>query len=504
MSLSADAARSVAVDVLIVGLVTSQDGPRPAPGAEDVDAALGGRLAAAAQALGARGTAGEISRMPTLGALTAPLIITAGLGEAPESGFDPETLRRTAGAALRAAAGHDRVAVALPARDADETAAVALGALLGNYAYLKYRTSGTGDDAPAESVTILTPTAAADDSAAAARRAETLAASVGLVRDLVNAPPGDLPPSELAKAAEDEAKSAGLDVEVLDEDALVAGGYNALLGVGQGSVNPPRLVRIGYTHPGATKTLALVGKGITFDTGGLSLKPSSSMDWMKSDMGGAAAVLGTLTAVARLKPAVNVVGYLAIAENMPGGAAQRPSDVVTSYGGKTIEVLNTDAEGRLVMADAIGRAAEDSPDLIIDVATLTGGQLVALGTRTSGVMGNDDAVRDAVTAAAGRAGESMWSMPLPPELRRYFDSSVADITNHASERWGSMLSAGVFLSEFIPEGVPWVHIDIAGPAFNQGEAHGYTPKGGTGVAVRTLVQVVDDLADGTNPATRSS
>jgi leucyl aminopeptidase len=503
VSLSADAARSADVDVLVVGLVTSQDGPRPAPGSDDVDDALGGRLAAAAKALGARGKAGEITRMPTLGAVKAPLIITAGLGAAPEGDrFDAETLRRAAGAALRAAAGHDRVAVALPARDTGEASAVALGALLGNYAFLKYRTSDTTGSAPAESVTIITPAAGA--SSAAVERAETLAESVALVRDLVNTPPGDLPPSELAKIASEVAGAAGLGVEVLDEEALVAGGYGAIIGVGQGSVNPPRLVRVAYDHPGATKTLALIGKGITFDTGGLSLKPASSMDWMKSDMGGAAAVLGALRAIAALRPAVNVVGYLAIAENMPGGAAQRPSDVVTSYGGTTIEVMNTDAEGRLVMADAIGRAAEDSPDLIIDVATLTGGQLVALGTRTSGVMGNDDTVRDSVTDAATRAGESMWSMPLPRELRRYFDSSVADLTNHASERWGSMLSAGVFLSEFIPDGVPWVHLDIAGPAFNQGEAHDYTPKGGTGVAVRTLVQVAEDLAAGVNPATRSA
>lgn len=504
VSLSADAARSADVDVLIVGLVTSQDGPRPAPGADDVDEAFGGGLAGAAQALGARGAAGEITRVPALGATTAPLVIAAGLGDAPDAGFDAEVLRRAAGAGLRAAAGKERVAVALPARDAAEATAVTLGALLGNYAYLTYRTGDTAAHAPADAVMIITPLAEDASAEGIVGQAETIAGSVNLVRDLVNTPPGDQPPAELARIAEEEAERAGLDVEVLDEEALVAGGYHAIIGVGQGSVNPPRLVRVAYTHPEATATLALVGKGITFDTGGLSLKPSASMDWMKSDMGGAGAVLGTLRTVAGLRPRVNVIGYLAIAENMPGGAAQRPSDVVTSYGGKTIEVMNTDAEGRLVMADAIGRALEDSPDLLIDVATLTGGQLVALGTRTSGVMGNDDAVRDAVADAAGRAGESMWAMPLPAELRRYFDSSVADITNHATERWGSMLAAGVFLSEFVPGDVPWVHLDIAGPAFNKGEPHGYTPKGGTGVAVRTLTQVAEDLAAGRNPAVRAA
>jgi leucyl aminopeptidase len=218
------------------------------------------------------------------------------------------------------------------------------------------------------------------------------------------------------------------------------------------------------------------------------------MDWMKSDMGGAAAVLGALKAIARLAPKVNVVGYLAIAENMPSGTAQRPSDVITIYGGKTVEVLNTDAEGRLVMADAIVRSGEDDPDLIVDVATLTGAQLVALGARTAGVMANDDAVRERVVAAAGRAGEAAWPMPLPEELRKGLESSVADIANISGERWGGMLTAGVFLREFVPEGVRWAHLDIAGPAFHKGEPYGYTPKGGTGAAVRTLVQIAEDVA----------
>jgi leucyl aminopeptidase len=242
--------------------------------------------------------------------------------------------------------------------------------------------------------------------------------------------------------------------------------------------------------------VVFAGKGITFDSGGLSLKPSKSMEAMKSDMGGAAAVLAALQAVAALGPAVNVVGYLSLAENMPGGGAQRPSDVITIYGGKTVEVLNTDAEGRLVLADALARSAEDSPDLLIDVATLTGAQLVALGSRISGVMANDDGVLSGVVDAAGRAGEAMWPMPLPEELRKGLDSSVADLANVAGERDGGMLVAGLFLREFVPAGVRWAHLDIAGPAFHTGEPYGYTPKGGTGAAVRTLVQVALDVADG--------
>jgi leucyl aminopeptidase len=238
------------------------------------------------------------------------------------------------------------------------------------------------------------------------------------------------------------------------------------------------------------------GKGITFDSGGLSLKPAKSMEAMKSDMGGAAAVLGAVAAIAELAPAVNVVGYLPLAENMPGGAAQRPSDVITIYGGGTVEVLNTDAEGRLVLADALARSGEDSPDLLVDIATLTGAALVALGPRIMGVMANDDAVRDGIVDAARRAGEAAWPMPLPEELRKGLDSTVADIANVTPERNGGMLVGGLFLKEFVPDGVRWAHLDIAGPAYHESDPYGYTPKGGTGAAVRSLVQIALDVADG--------
>jgi leucyl aminopeptidase len=217
---------------------------------------------------------------------------------------------------------------------------------------------------------------------------------------------------------------------------------------------------------------------------------------MKSDMGGAAAVLGALQAIATLQPKVNVIGYLPMAENMPGGGAQRPSDVITIFGGKTVEVLNTDAEGRLVLADALARSAQDKPDLLVDVATLTGAQLVALGPRVAGVMGSDDEVAAEVADTARKAGEQAWAMPLPEELRKGLDSTVADIANVAGERFGGMLVAGLFLKEFVPDGVRWAHVDIAGPAFHEGEPYGYTAKGGTGAAVRMLVQVATDVADG--------
>jgi leucyl aminopeptidase len=522
LSITDSPPRSVDADAVVVGVIQGPDGPIPAPGSEDIDDTLGGSLAATLAALGATGQPEEITKIASGGRLAAPLIAAVGIGTGTGGGdastpFDGETLSRAAGAAVRAltavaagrrAAGLDRapaagagpdgtgsasagprIALAMPVRDATEAEAVALGALLGGYSFGRYRRDGTRPPA-------LTLLGAGPEAAGAVRRAEVLAAAVTLVRDLVNTPPSDLVPTALAAEAERVAAACGLDAEVLDEKALAENGYGGILGVGQGSVHPPRLVRLEYAPPGAERTVVFAGKGITFDSGGLSLKPSKSMETMKSDMGGAAATLGAMQAISELRPAVRVIGYLPLAENMPSGTAQRPSDVLTMYGGTTVEVLNTDAEGRLVLADALARSAADSPDLVVDVATLTGAQLVALGTRIGGVMANDDTVRDAVVDAARRAGEAMWPMPLPDELRKGLDSAVADLANVAADRYGGMLVAGLFLREFVPSGVRWAHLDIAGPAFNDGAPHGYTPKGGTGVATRTLVQIALDVADG--------
>jgi leucyl aminopeptidase len=493
---------SLDVDAVVIGVVSTDSGVHLAPGADDVGQAYGGRLVEALAALGAKGKTEEIIKLATFGTLTAPLLVAVGLGDTdPGDGAgtrpDPEGLRRAAGAAVRALAGSAKVAIALPAGSPEEITAVATGGLLGNYSFDKYRT-GEERRAPVTEITVVSAAGAVNATAAtdALHRAEVLADAVTLVRDLVNTPPSHLHPMDLAEVAENVAGESGLTVTVLDEKALAEGGYGGLIGVGQGSVNPPRLVRLGYSHPDADKTVAFVGKGITFDSGGLSLKPSAAMEEMKADMGGAAAVLGAIRAIARLGVKVKVVGYMALAENMPSGTAQRPSDVISIYGGKTVEVLNTDAEGRLVMADAIVRAGEDEPDLVVDVATLTGAQVVALGSRTSGVMANDDDVRDKVVAAGGRAGERMWAMPMPEELRKGLDSAVADIANITGDRSGGMLSAAVFLKEFVPDGLRWAHLDIAGPAFHKGEPYGYTPKGGTGAAARTLVQIAEDVATG--------
>ncbi len=493
LTLSQADPREVAADAVIIGVLQGADGPVLAAGAEQVDAAFGGGLTATLVTLGATGGQDEVTRVVSADHLAAPLVVAVGMGEGNgDAQAAAESLRRAAGAAVRSLAGprQRRIAIALPAEDPAQAEAAALGALLGGYWFGRYH---TGEQQAAPELTLLAAGGVAD---AAAARAQVLADAVTLVRDLVNTSPSDLYPESFAARASEVAAASGLTVEVLDEQALRAGGYGGISGVGQGSVHPPRLVRLAYAGPAASKTVVFVGKGITFDSGGLSLKPAKGMEAMKSDMSGAAAVLAALQAIAALKPAVNVVGYLAIAENMPGGTAQRPSDVITIYGGKTVEVLNTDAEGRLVMADALARSAEDSPDLVIDVATLTGAQLIALGTRVSGVMGNDDQARDGVVSAARRAGEQAWPMPLPEELRKGLDSSVADIANVAAERNGGMLVAGLFLREFVPPGVRWAHVDIAGPAFHEGEPYGYTPKGGTGAAVRMLVQVASDVADG--------
>ena len=488
------APRDVPADAIIIALRQGDDGPALAAGAADVDAALGGGLAGSLAALGATGKPEEVSRTLAGSRLAAPLIAAVGIGKAADlnpGSADAEILRRCAGAAVRSLASPAirTVALALPAGDAASAEATALGAQLGSYSFDRYRCNC---QAPAD----LTLIASGDHAADAVARADIMSDAVTLIRDLVNTSPSHLYPETFADQAATIAATSALGLEVLDESALSAGGYGGICGVGQGSVHPPRLVRLSYSHPEASKTVVFAGKGITFDSGGLSLKPAKAMEAMKCDMSGAAAVLAALQAIAATGPAVNVIGYMPLAENMPGSGAQRPSDVITIYGGTTVEVLNTDAEGRLILADALARASSESPDIIVDIATLTGAQVIALGRRVSAVMANDDALRDGIVDAAGRAGEAFWPMPLPNELRKGLDSKVADLANVAAERDGGMLTAGLFLREFVPDGVRWAHLDIAGTAFHEGEPYGYTPKGGTGVAVRTLVQIARDVADG--------
>jgi leucyl aminopeptidase len=472
---------AIRADAVVIGLRSTKDGPRPAPGAEPVEAVLGDRLNEALRVLGAKGRQEEIVKIPTLGLADYPLVVCAGLGDDPGDG---EATRRAAGAALRALTGSRRVHLALDA----PPGALAEGALLGAYAFSSYKSK------PAKQALRAITLAAPASARAEVRRAVIVAEAVALTRDLVNTPPNDLYPQTFAERASALAEERGLTVEVLDERALRRGKFGGILGVGQGSARPPRLVRISYRPAKAKAHVALVGKGITYDSGGLNLK-TANLTWMKSDMGGAAAVIASTLALAALKVPVAVTATVPMAENMPSATSYRPSDILTMRNGRTVEVTDTDAEGRLVLADAITRAVEDAPDRLIEASTLTGAQLVALGSRVIGAMGEPQ-WRDAVVAAANSAGEAAWAMPLPSHLRADLDSPVADLVNVPGERFGGMLVAGRFLQEFVPDGLPWVHLDIAGPAYNNGGARDYTPKGGTGAGVRTIITAVEGLAAG--------
>jgi len=499
-SLVTGSAATADADALVVGLRTGADGPVLAGGAEDVDAAFDGSLLELLTLAGASGKADEVVKLPTRGTVTAPLLVGVGLGAAKSgtdggnggapTGAEPEQIRRASGAATRALAGTGRVVSTLSRLD---LTAAAEGSLLGAYSFTAYKSNGNGKK-PVGAVGLLVEKAD-DEATASLARAAAVAGAVTTARNLINTPPNDLFPASFADRAADIGAGAGLEVEVLDERQLADGGYGGVLGVGNGSSRPPRLVRLRWSGGDAPRaSVALVGKGITFDTGGISIKPAANMDHMTSDMSGAAAVIATVALAAELRLSVTVTATVPMAENMPSGTSYRPGDVLTMYGGKTVEVLNTDAEGRLILADAIVRAAEDSPDYLIETSTLTGAQVVALGNRTAGVMGSDE-FRDRVARHAQSTGEGGWPMPLPEELRGELDSRLADLANVTGHRWGGMLSAGIFLREFVADGLPWVHIDIAGPSFNAGGAWGYTAKGGTGVPVRTLAAVLTDIAE---------
>jgi len=482
---------AVDADAVVIGLVSgaSDAPPRLAPGADELDAAFEGQLVELLAVAGATGKADEVVKLPTRGALRAPLLVAVGLGKE-GAGLRPEQVRRASGAAARALAGTDHAVSTLGRADRAALAAAAEGSLLGAYAFTTYRTNGNRK-APLARLSLATDAADADE---VLRTAAAVSEAVRTARDLVNTPPNDLYPETFAARARELAEAAGLEVEVLDDAALAEGGFGGVLGVGQGSSRKPRLVRLRWAGgPAPRAKVALVGKGITFDTGGISIKPAANMDHMTSDMSGAAAVIATTVLAATLELPVAVTATVPMAENMPSDTAYRPGDVLRMYGGRTVEVLNTDAEGRLILADAIVRAGEDSPDYLIETSTLTGAQMVALGMRTMGIMG-EDGFRDRIAALARECGEDGWAMPLPEHIRADLDSRVADLANVTGQRWGGMLVAGTFLREFVPDGLAWAHLDIAGPSFHTGGPYGYTAKGGTGVPVRTLHAVLADIA----------
>jgi leucyl aminopeptidase len=478
------------VDVLVVGLVDGGTREVPDGIARAFTKRFGVSIAEMANSLGAKSSADSKRTLPAAG--DGPRIVVVGLGSDQPS---PEDLRRAAGAGVRHAASlaeNDNltVAVSLGTADGDQLSAVAEGSLLGSYRYEPI-SAATGNG-KIQAITVLHANAVKDAEITSA--AEIVVQAVSTAREWVNIPANLLYPESFAEQVRNLVRDGKIAVDVLDETALSRGGYGGLLAVGGGSSRPPRLVRLSYSPKGAKFHLALVGKGITFDTGGLNLKPAEGMYTMKCDMAGAAAVLAATHAIAQLGLKLRVTTYGALAENMPSGSAYRPSDVLTIYGGKTVENGNSDAEGRLVMADALARAGEDHPDLVVDVATLTGACVVALGERTAGLMTSNDETADLVLDAAEAAGEAVWRLPIPNEVRSKLDSKVADLRSVAGDRWAGALVAAAFLREFVAEATPWAHLDIAGPAFFDGEPYGYVAPGGTGVGVRTLIALARRLA----------
>ena len=491
LRISSQSPADIDVDVLVIGVQKTDAGPRLLI-ADERFAALADSLAS----IGITGGQDEVRRLPTSPGITARSLALVGVG----STFGTNELRYAAGSAARQVRGATSLGLALPAETADDLLAILEGSAIGAYSYLTFRTAGAEPaKTPATEIVLI---GKAKNGEQLAQQATIVATAIHTVRDLVNAPSSHLFPDSFAQEAVELSRAFPVAVEVLGEKELLAGDFGGIIGVGKGSAHGPRLVKVTYSPTGATRHLALVGKGITFDSGGISLKPPASMVGMKYDMTGAATVLAVTLAAAQMNLPLRMTAWLCIAENMPGGGAIKPNDVLHMKGGKTVEVLNTDAEGRLVMADGIVAASDEHPDAIIDVATLTGAQVIALGNRYAGVMG-DEALVDQVVSTAKRVGETFWPMPLPPEVRTILSSDIADIANSKPGNTAAgMLAGGVFLSEFVGtngEGddkhtIPWAHIDIAGPSDNKGAGYGFVGKGPTGVTVRALLALAGEFS----------
>ena len=449
----------------------------------------GSRVEVDAAFLEAVGFEGKVGQAQTLPADDGGIVVVLGFGDGAK--VTAETFRRAGAALTKAAWRATDVAVdvldALPdGLDAPTAArAFAEGVALAAYRFETYKSDGK--PCRIKRVTVVGGPPARVQTAL--DRAAVVVDAVMLARDLVNEPAASVTPKRLAEVAAEVAKRGGLEVRILDEKAMRAERLGAILGVAQGSDEPPRLIELVYEPEGRARGhVALVGKGITFDSGGLSIKTADGMTTMKTDMGGGAAVIAAMGALRALGVRTKVTAYVPATENMPGGRAVKPGDVLRARNGKTIEVLNTDAEGRLVLADALSLAVEAQPDAIVDIATLTGAQVVALGKRIAALMGTDDALLEQVQSAAERAGEPMWPMPLPDDYRSHIDSEVADIKNTGVTGQAGTLAGGLFLKEFTAD-IPWAHIDIAGPA-RADKDDGYLTQGGTGYGVRTLIEFV--------------
>jgi leucyl aminopeptidase len=449
------------------------------------DRALDGALRKAITDERFRGKAGQVLNLHTLGRLPAARLALVGRGT---GALAARELLALGGRASRLARslGARSAALVVPANAAPaDLQALAEGAALGLYQFAKYLSGDRATPPALERLALVVP-AGGDEAAARAAlaRAALTARAVARARDLVNEPAGALTPTRLATTAGEWAREAGLEIEVLDREACQKLGMGLYLAVAQGSAEPPRFIHLSWKPAGARRRVVLVGKGVTFDSGGLSLKTNEGMLDMKTDMAGAAAVIAATAAVAEEKLPVEVHALAACTENMPSGTSYKLGDVLRSMAGKTVEINNTDAEGRLTLADALTFGLGLQPDAVLDFATLTGACMVALGPHTAGVMSNDEPLAAEWLAAAAGAGEDMWRLPLPPRLTEQLKSEIADMRN-TGERWGGALTAGLFLKEFV-DGKPWVHVDIAGPSSADKE-NAHVSKGGTGFAVATIL-----------------
>jgi leucyl aminopeptidase len=502
--LSSASPADVAADLLIIPFFR---GPKLGPGGEEVGEALGADLAATLKEQSLTGKAGQAFPIPTFGRLKAKTVLLVGLDE--QEGAGPTAIRR---ALLKSGVRISRSATVATTLgqvggDPEESAAaLAEGVVLGAYRFDRYKEQPLDEasqiKAKLKKVVVLTTGGDGSNTKplkAALKRGQIYAEAANWARDLVNTPALDATPDMLAREALKMAVLYGLECKIWKKAELQKGGFGGILGVGAGSVNEPRLIELGYRGAGKAQPVAITGKGITFDSGGLSLKQPEWMETMKDDMGGAAAALAAMRAIAQLKPKINVIAAIPSSENMPSGSAIRPGDVLRHYGGKTTEVLNTDAEGRLVLADALAYLATKKPSVIIDSATLTGAAVVALGLEMFAIIGSDQQLIDDLLAAGREEGENGWQLPLWTDYRRHLESPVADVKNMGN-RHGGAIAAGLFLKEFVGD-VPWAHLDVAGPAFSDGT--GDWPKGGTASPARTLIRFVENRAAASNGSKRS-
>jgi leucyl aminopeptidase len=489
LSLSSTDPLSVTADVAVIGVPEGASHREGVLGA--LAAALGPTFEKAVKRDEFTGKKDQVLDLPTSGAVKPDRVILIGLGKTSPLTTVEVRLLAAKGARLAQNGKATSLVLGFPPGIAGAERAAAEGVVLGAYRFTRYLTGDRLPKSSLERVTIVAEGKVGKQGRDAIALGQRIGEAIYIARDLINEPPNVLHPEALADAAVTMSKANGLKATVLDERAIAKRGMNLITAVGQGSAHPPRVVHMTYTpRTKAKKKLVFIGKGLTFDTGGICIKPAAGMEEMKGDMGGAANVIALMAAVAALKPSVEVHGIIGAAENMPDGNAYRPGDIFTSLDGKTVEIINTDAEGRLVLADVLSYARDLKPDFILDNATLTGACVVALGPTVSGFYANRDELAERFRAAARAAGEAMWHMPLVEDLREGLKSDWADI-KHTADRWGGSITAALFLREFVGD-LPWIHVDIAGPSMAN-KAYGLYAKGGTGHGVLTYLRFIEDF-----------